>query len=126
MSSRLDPANFRDIDTIVVPAQPQAFQEVFLGEQRWYAIDISAALQSQIKHIAVYQVAPESAITHVAAVKSIEPWRDSRRSVVNFAGPPRRIGPVRVGMNRRATAPQSRRYTSLRKLEAAKTLDDLW
>ena len=42
-------------DTIVVPAQEKGFNEVFLGEDCWYAIRIGGGKLNQIKHIAAYQ-----------------------------------------------------------------------
>jgi hypothetical protein len=115
-----------DIDTVVVPAHKDGFEEVFLGENRWYAIHIAAALRPQIKYIAAYQVSPESAITYLAPVKSIEPWQDSGKYVVNFAESAKKIEPIRLLKNGRVTAPQSRRYTTLSRLRSAKSLDDLW
>lgn len=63
-----------EVDTVVVPAQPEGFQATFLGENRWHAIRIHGTMRPQIKYIAAYQVRPISAITHVASVSSIEPW----------------------------------------------------
>jgi hypothetical protein len=47
-----------DIDTVVVPAREDGFREVFIGENRWYAVRIHGAMRPQIKFVAVYQVAP--------------------------------------------------------------------
>ena len=55
------------------------------------AIRVHGSMRSQIKYIATYQVAPISAITHIAPVKSIEPWKDSGKLVVNFAEPARAL-----------------------------------
>jgi hypothetical protein len=33
-------------------------------------------------------------IKHIAGVKSIQPWNDTGKSVVSFAGPAREIGPI--------------------------------
>ena len=85
-----------DVDTVVVPAREDGFQEVFLGEQRWWAVRIHGSMRPQIKYIAAYRVAPESAITHVAPVKSIEPWKDTDKVVLNFAEPARQIGPIQL------------------------------
>ncbi|MGV2438033.1 MAG UNVERIFIED_CONTAM: hypothetical protein LVT10_26735 [Anaerolineae bacterium] len=74
------------VDAIVVPARSETFQETYLGENRCssYQILIHGTMRRQIKHIAVYQVSPISAITHVAPVSSIEPWRGTGKFVVNF------------------------------------------
>jgi hypothetical protein len=62
-----------EIDTVVVPAREEGFKQVFLGENRWYEIRLHGTMRPQIKYIAAYQVAPISAITHIAPVQSIEP-----------------------------------------------------
>lgn len=80
----------------------------------------------QIKYIAVYQVAPQSAITHVAPVSSIEPWNDTKKFVVNFAEPARKIGPIPLLKNGRVKAPQNLRYTNYERLVHAQSLDDIW
>ncbi len=61
------------LDTIVVPAQKDGFDETFIGENSWYAIRISGGMLSKIKFIAAYQTQPESAVTHYAPVARIEP-----------------------------------------------------
>jgi len=111
---------------IVVPAREDGFQETFLGENRWYAIRIHGTMQPQIKYIAGYKVAPTSAITHIAPVKSIEPWKDTDKFVVNFSESPQEIGPISLVKGGRVKAPQSIRYTKKERLEAAKTLDEVW
>ena len=115
-----------DVDTIVVPAREEGFQETFLGENRWYAVRIHGTMRPQIKFIAAYRVAPTSAITHIAPVKSIEPWRDTGKSVLNFSEPARELRPVPLAKGGRVWAPQNLRYTSRERLLTAKTLDDIW
>lgn len=115
-----------EVDTIVVPAREEGFHETFLGEKRWHAIRIHGTMRPQIKHIAAYQVAPVSAITHIAPVKSIEPWKDTSKFVVNFAEPARQINPIRFVKGGRVKALQNSRYTTRGKLEAANTLEDVW
>ena len=41
-----------DIDTIVVPANENGFEETFIGENCWYSIRISASMLENIKYIA--------------------------------------------------------------------------
>ena len=115
-----------EIDTIVVPAREDGFQETYLGENRWYAIRIHGSMRPQIKYIAVYQVAPIYSITHIAPVKSIEPWKDSGKYVVNFSEPAEAIGPIPLVKGGRVKAPQASRYASRQRLLAAKNLDDVW
>jgi hypothetical protein len=115
-----------EIDTIVVPARDEGFEEVFIRENRWYKIRIHASMISQIKNIAVYRVAPTSAITHIAPLQSIEPWQDSGKYVLNFSEPAKEIGPIKWVKDGRVKALQNSRYTTRLLLEAAKTLDDIW
>jgi hypothetical protein len=115
-----------EVDTVVVPAREEGFQEVFLGEDSWYAIRLHGTMRPQIKYIAAYQVAPVSAITHIAPVKSIEPWKDTGKFVVYFTEPAKEIGPIALVKGGRVKALQNIRYTTREKLMAAKNLEDLW
>ena len=119
----LDPS---DLDTIVVPAREDGFQETFLGENRWYAIRIHSSMLPKIKFIAAYRVAPESAITHVAPVASIEKWKDTSKYVVNFTQPATQIGSIALVPSGQVKAPQGPRYTSKTRLDQAKSLDDVF
>jgi len=117
----IDPS---EIDTIVVPAQEEGFQEAFIKENCWYAIRIHSSMISQIKYIAAYRVAPESAITHYAKVKEIKQWQDTNKYIIYFEEPAKKINPIRLVPKSITKAPQNSRYTSLKKLQKAKTLDD--
>ncbi len=114
------------IDTVVVPARDDGFQDVFIRENRWMAVRIHGTMKPQIKYIAAYRVAPVSAITHIAPVRSIEPWKDTGKFVVDFTEPAHEIGPISLVKGGRAKALQNLRYTNREALEKAKTLDDLW
>lgn len=120
------PLDVAEVDTIVVPAQSEGFQETFLGENRWHAIRIHGTMRPQIKYIAAYQVRPISAITHVASVSSIEPWGETGKFVVNFSQAAHKITPIELVPKGRVKALQNIRYTTLKRLEAAKTLDEVW
>lgn len=115
-----------ELDTIVVPAREDGFQETFLGEDRWYAIRIHSSMIPQIKHVAAYRVAPISAITHIAPVSNIGPWKDTGKYCLEFAEPAREIGPLKLEQPGRGKAPQAPRYTSMKKLTEAKTLTDVF
>jgi hypothetical protein len=114
------------LDTVVVPAQEDGFNKVFLGEHRWYAIRMHASMRPQIKFIAAYQVAPISAITHIAPVASIDTWKDSGKLVITFAEPAHKVGPISLVNNGKVSQLQNLRYTSRQRIETAKTLDDIW
>jgi hypothetical protein len=111
-----------DVDTIIVPARPDGFKEVFLGENRWRAVRISFGKLKKIRWIAGYQTAPVSAITHIAPVDHIEPYGDEKKYQLIFSEPAKEIpkipGDVQGGM-------QGPRYTSRSRLLQAKKLSDL-
>lgn len=115
-----------EIDTVVVPAREDGMQEVFLDKNCWYAVRIHGAVRSQIRYIAVYQVAPVSAVTYVAPVKSIEPWKDSGKVVLHFSEPAKPIGPLPLVKGGRVRALQNLRYTTHERLMKAKTLDEVF
>lgn len=117
----LDPS---ELDTIVVPAREEGFQDTFLGENRWYAIRVHSSMIPKIKYIAAYRVSPESAITHIAPVASIEPWKDTNKYVVIFSNPAQKIAPIRLIPKGDIKAPQAPRYTSYKRLMEAKNLDE--
>lgn len=113
------------LDTIIVPAQQDGFDKVFLGENCWYAIRIAGGMLPKIKYVAAYRSQPTSAITHYAPVSNIEPYGEEGKYKLNFAEPAKTVGPVPF-----ADAPsgsmQSPRYTNLDKLLAAKKVSDLF
>jgi hypothetical protein len=113
------------VDTIVVPAREEDFQETALGEDRWYAIRMHSSMIPRIKHLAVYRVAPVTAITHVAPVQDIEPWKNTAKYVVNFAEPIEELKkPVKLGPKGKVKAPQAPWYTSYERLMGAGNLDE--
>lgn len=125
-TSEIYQTDLAEIDTVVVPAQEEGFIRTFLGENRWYAIRLHGTMRPQIKYIAAYQVAPISAITHIAPVKSIEPWEDTDKFVLNFSDLAQAITPITLVKKGRVKALQNIRYTSLERLRNAKNLDEIW
>lgn len=122
----LDNEDADELDTIVVPAREDGFNEEFLKNERWFAIRISGAMLDKIKYIAAYQVAPISGITYIAEVDRIEKYRDTNKYIVFFKnGSLRKINKIGLG-NKKGQAPQAPRYSSYKTLLKAKALDDLW
>lgn len=113
-----------DLDTIVVPAKEEGFNEVFLGQNCWYAIRVSSSMIDRIKYIAGYQSAPVSAITYYAEVDRIEKHKPTGKYIVYFKGPAKKIGPIKLTDKKRA--PYSTRYTTINKLLKAKTLNEVF
>lgn len=114
-----------EIDTIVVPAREDGFNEAFIDENCWYAIRLNSSMIPKIKYIAAYQVAPISAITHIAEVKSIEQWKDTNKYILYFTEPAEKIKKVPLG-SVKGKAPQSPRYSSRNKILEATTLDSVF
>jgi hypothetical protein len=117
--------NPAEVDTIIVPAREEGFQEVFLNENRWYEIRMESSMRERVKYIACYRVSPISAITHLARVKSIEPW-GSGKWIINFEEMAKEINPIVLKKDGKIKAPQSHRYALKDKLLQAITLDDIW
>jgi hypothetical protein len=109
-------------DTIVVPAGVENFQKTFLGERKWYAIRISAAMKPRIKYIAAYQNAPISAITHIAKVADISLYKDTGKYIVTFSEPAKEIGPIPLRESR--NKPQGPIYVEREKLLSSRTLEE--
>jgi hypothetical protein len=114
-----------DKDTIIVPAQRDGFEKVFIGENCWYAIRISGGMLPRIKWIAAYQTQPVSAVTHYAEVDRIEPYGEEGKYRVVFKAPAMRLDkPIPFG-DAPGGAMQGPRYTTLQRLRSASKLTDL-
>lgn len=115
-----------DLNTIVVPAREEGFEQEFIGNNCWYAIRINASMLDKIKYIAAYQVAPISAITHYGEVARIEKWNDTNKYIVYFKDKAIKINPVNLDKDKKGAAPQAPRYTSLDKLLKSKVLSQVF
>jgi hypothetical protein len=122
------------LDTIVVPARQDGFNETFIGENCWYAIRISTSMLSKIKYIAAYITAPDSRITHFAEVDKIIRYVDpdtgktTDKYKLIFKGPAQEIGPIvhLKEKDKRKVSMQRPRYTTFEKLKSAHTLGELF
>lgn len=113
------------LDTVIVPANEDGFKEVFLNQNCWYAIRISAGKINDIKYIAAYQTAPVSAITYYAEVESIESYGDGSKYKLNFKEPAQKVGPITFTGAKQGIM-QSIRYTSFEKLISASSWKDIF
>jgi hypothetical protein len=117
---------------VVIDSVPENLETIlskkfrFIGENCWYAVRIHGTVRPQIKYITAYQIAPISAITYVAPVQAIEPYRDTSKYVLYFAEPAKPFGPLPLVKNGLVRAPQAPRYTTYEKLLKAKTMDDVF
>lgn len=110
-------------DTIIVPAREEGFNKVFLGENRWYQVRIGPAMKERLKFIAAYQVAPISAITHIARIKEIVPYEDTGKYEIIFSGAAEKITDVKLTVPR--MSPQGPLYCKRDDLMAAKTIEEV-
>ena len=111
-------------DTIIVAAQKEGFEKVFLGEDCWYAVRISGGMLDKIKYIAAYQTQPVSAITHYAPVARIEPYGEGGKYKLVFSEKAKALTPIPFGDAPQGVI-QSPRYTTFAQLMAAKKLTDI-
>ena len=111
-------------DTVIVPARKEGFEQVFLGEDCWYAIRISGGMLGKIKYIAAYQTQPVSAITHYAPLDRIEPYGESGKYKLIFSGKAQPLGPIPYG-DAPQGAMQGPRYTTFEQLKSSKTLTEV-
>jgi hypothetical protein len=113
-------------DTVVVPAQKEGFERVFLGEHCWHQIRISGGMLEKIKYIAAYQTSPVSAITHIASVERIEPYGEEGKYKLVFSEPAKKLHrPIPFGDSQQGLM-QGPKYTNFEKLNAAKQVSDLF
>jgi len=112
-------------DTIIVPAQEEGFQRVFLGQNEWYAIRISGGMLDKIKYIASYRTAPVSAITHYAPIERIEPYGEEGKYKLIFSEPAKEID-NKVSFDLARGSMQAPRYTSIKKLLSSSKLSELF
>ena len=109
-------------DTIIVPAREDGFNVEFLGNNRWYAIRIGAAMKDRIKYIAAYQVAPISAVTYIAEVQEIKPYQDTGKYMVIFKNSPEKVKELKVKDS--SKTPQGPVYAKYADLKKAEFLDE--
>lgn len=129
----LEKINFTDVDkyenlddlTIIVPAQKDGFQQVFLGKKEWYDIRIGKLRRNKIKYIAGYEVSPESGVKYWAEVDKIVPsdnyvgyWKVIFKGEVQEYPEYKKLGDT--------WPPQNSRYVSKKALDEAKVLSDIF
>jgi len=123
------PSNTKASETddlvMVVPCREKGFNKAFIGDSEWYYVRISAGKIDRVKWCAAYQVAPISAITHLAPVDRIVQFGEQGQYKLIFSSPAVKLDhPVPLGATK-AGAMQGPRYTTLSKLKSAKNFDDL-
>jgi hypothetical protein len=112
-------------NTIVVPAQKEGFDKVFIGENAWWAIRIAPKHREGLKWIAAYQVTPVCAVTHIAEIDHLEPYGDEGKFKVVFAGAAQELPRIIPFGGAPSGAMQGARYTTRDKLLAAQSIKDI-
>ena len=115
-----------EIDTIVVPAQKEGFEDVFMGQNSWYAIRIGGGNLNKIKYVASYQSLPISAITHYAPIERIEPYGEEGKYKLIFSEPAKKLDREIPFGSSQSGSMQSPRYTNFERLKRAKEVKDLF
>lgn len=122
----MDKAKIREegetFDTIVVPAHNKGFNDVFIGEAKWPNLKIDKIKKDRVRYIAVYQTKPTSAITHYAEVSKFVPLEKNGRYDVLLKKNAVKIEAVPF-THEDVCAIQGPRYTTLKRILAAKHLD---
>lgn len=101
-----------EFDTIVVPAHPEGFTEVFLGEGRWPNLKVDKKRLERLRFVAVYQTKPVSAITHYAKIDRFDALDRVGRYNVIFSGKAIEIKAVKF-TSADVCAVQGPRYTRI-------------
>jgi len=120
VSRKIDP---EDIDTIVCPAREDGFKAVFLGEKAWHSVRISPNVINQLKYLAMYEVAPISAIRWAGKIQSIKPYEDTPKYKL-YCSDIFKVGPIE--MDSQKFVPQAIRYTKFDLINKAKKLSDIF
>ncbi len=120
--------NLDDLNTIVVAAYLDGFQEEFIENNRWFAVSIGINRIDSLKYIAVYQKNPIKAITYYAEIDKIEPYEDTGKYIIYFKNKAIKLKHP-ISLKNPNKAPQGRVYTNINKIiKASKntTLDDIF
>jgi len=120
VSTIIDPM---EIDTIVCPARKEGFKSAFLDEKAWWAIRISPNAISKLKYIAMYEVAPISAIRWTGKIQSIKPYEDTGKYKI-YCSEIFKVGPIKLDVQK--YAPQASRYTKFDLVLKAKKMSDIF
>ena len=110
-----------EFDTLVVPAHPKGFEEVYLEKRMWPNVKVDRKKIEQLQYLAVYQTRPISAITHFATVGKFELLEKKGRYNLFFNEEPTEISHVKF-TKFDLCAVQGPRYTTLKRLLAAQSI----
>jgi len=81
---------------IIVVANRVRFRLQVIEKRSWYPIRLDDNRLYALKWIAPYSISPVLAITHLAKILSISPYRNSCKYQINFMEPLKLINSVRL------------------------------
>lgn len=118
------PTSCAEADTILIAAQEDTFNDVFMAEHRWYPVRIDAGRLNALRWIAAYRALPRQAITHYARILEVLPHMETGRHAIHFAAPELLERALPLGQHRSA-AIQGHRYVNLEDLMSSQTVGEL-
>lgn len=113
----------REIDTIVCPARAINFKSGFLDQKVWYAVRISSNIIENLKYLAMYEVAPVSAIRWAGNIQSIKPFEDTGKYKI-YCSKIFKIGPIKL--DNQKYVPIRSRYTNFNLIQKAKNISEIF
>jgi len=111
-------------DLIVVVANQIRFRRQVIEQRMWYPIRLDDNRLGTLRLIAIYNTSPVCAITHLARILSIKPYRNSGKYQINFVEPFQLMKPVRLDSENIARL-AGHRYSWVQRLFEAKFISDL-
>ncbi len=114
-----------DFDTVVCAAFEDGFKHAYMQNDSWWAIRLSQQAREKLKYLAIYEKAPVAHISHYAEIERIEPYKDTGKYILHLKNK-KTLKPIKLGTGKRGEAPQAPRYTTLKRLLGARTVNELW
>jgi hypothetical protein len=111
-------------DMIIVVANQIRFRRQVIEQRMWYPIRLDDDRLGTLRLIAIYNTSPVCAITHLARILSIKPYRNSGKYQINFAEPFQLMSPIRLDSENVARL-AGHRYSWAQRLFDAKFISDL-
>lgn len=115
-------------DTIVVPAKPENYKNIFKDQNCWHGVRIAKWRQEKIMHLAIYQTAPISKVTHYIHINEIHPWEgDNTKWELTFKGDCHTLkSGIALASKNKKVIIRSLRYTTIEKVNKATCLEELF
>ena len=111
-------------DMIIVVANQIRFRRQVIEQRMWYPISLDDNRLGALRWIAIYNTGPVCAITYLARILSIKPYRNSGKYQINFAEPLQLMSSIRLDPENVARL-AGHRYSWVQRLNQAKFISDL-